>query len=203
MTIGTYLFKFPFPCLRLIIVLKHAFAYPAIRNQNDGVEILNKEPQSIYFKSKELLNPHNSRVTSPHTSVTDSVSTETSQLERISRHLAPHASMVFTPMNTRPPATGKHDLYFQPNKYQREHRSPIPRTMSSFELVIPASSPTNEIFQIDSRLNRREDRMPNENDSQKSGHEIVEIAQLHERYGRQERQSSEEDMIAMETFIGK
>lgn len=115
------------------------------------------------------------------------MSTETSQLARISRHLAPQAAKQLNVPSSVQIGTEQHGLYFQPNDYQMTNQSP-------FKLVIPDAT-----HQIDSRTNGLHTRVMGR-DTPKSGHEVLEIAQLHERYNRQ---SSEEDIIALETFVGK
>lgn len=128
------------------------------------------------------------------------MSTETSQLERISRHLAPRSSKRFVLKNDIQKAPNEEGLYFHPHNGTRDKQEPL-KSRPSFNLVIPESTRPKKIFQIDSRKDQfnpsgQENRTPTSN------HEVLEIAQLHDRFTRQERQSSEEDMIAMETFVG-
>lgn len=197
--IGTYLYNLSLHFKT--INCTYAYADLAIRQESLTVEkIINKESQLSLkrLRRHDILN-----ISSPHISISDSVSTETSQLERISRHLAPRASKPLTIDNIFQPTPDEHGLYFQPSESSSKTQMPIPKSISSFELVIPEAAHTNELFQIDSRVDQSKPRI-HENDTPKSSHEVLEIAQLYERYSRQARQSSEEeDVIAMETFIGK
>lgn len=120
------------------------------------------------------------------------MSTDTSQLNRISRHLAPCASQHSATKSK--PNLNENGLYFRPNA--------SPLSASSFTLVLPEQGQPNETFQIDSRLHVSKHVKANGNDTPKSNQEVLEIAQLHDRFRRQEQQSSEEDIIAMETFVG-
>lgn len=131
-------------------------------------------------------------------SISDSVSTETSQLIRIAQHMAPRPSSLNMADNSLS-ASGEDAYYFQQNSALINNQTESLKSMSTIDLNMPGRTNPNDTFQIDSRTNGGKSECVKSEDS-KSSSEVVEIAQLHERFSRME--SSEEDWIEKEQFMG-